>query len=80
LTGRKDKDILANNCTAKEAIMDPITDEKTEDLAAIRKMMEEQKAAKLKKDKLAAASTIANFAIWVGVIIIAIALLLAFWK
>lgn len=60
--------------------MNPTTDKKTEDLAAIRKMMEDQQAEKLKKDKLTAVSTIANFAIWVGVIILVIALLLVFWK
>jgi hypothetical protein len=49
-------------------------------LAAIRKMMEEEKAAKEKKDKLAAVNTIANFAIWIGVVIIGIALLVTFLK
>lgn len=55
-------------------------DTNTEDLAAIRKMMEDQQAEKLKKDKLAAVNTIANFAIWVGLIIIGITLLITFWK
>jgi uncharacterized protein len=54
--------------------------EKTEDLAAIRKIMEDQKAAKEKKDKLAAVNTIANFMIIVGVLIIGIVLLITFWK
>jgi hypothetical protein len=64
---------------------DPMDTEKTdlntastEDLAAIRKMMEAQKTEKEKKDKLAAVNTIANFAFWLGAIIVGIVLLVTF--
>jgi hypothetical protein len=50
----------------------------TEDLAAIRKMLEAQKTEKEQKDKLAAASTVANFVFWLGAIIVGIVLLVTF--